>query len=302
VAHLDENTYPRGNPNSLMTPAIAPGENIATAGPIVLAVFKDLGWSVPLGTVLHDATGDRNNDFVARNPDGSLFTYPGNGHGAIMPPFGVSTIFGQFLKLALSADWNGDNVPDIIGKRPDGTWWLLRGTGAGKYSAPVKMGTGGTMFNTWFAPGDFNGDGKSDLIGRKSDGTLVMLKGNGAAGFGAPQEVGTGFDQYNLLFSPGDFNGDQKPDVLARTTAGKLMFLAGDGTGHLAPGVQVTSPVDWNTLTMLFSPGDFNGDGKSDLIGRKSDGTLWMYRGNGAGGLIGNNQIGSGFNSFNLMR
>ena len=55
---------------------------------------------------------------------------------------------------------------------------------------------------------------------------------------------------------------------------------------------------------MLFSPGDFNGDGKGDLIGRKSDGTLWQYRGNGAGGLIGNSRVTSttNFNSFNLMK
>ena len=236
IAHLDEATFPRGNPNSLMTPAISPGENIATVGPIVLAVFKDLGWSVPLGTAEHDVTGDRNNDFVARNPDGSLFTYGGTGVGGILPALGVSTIFNQFSNIALSADWNGDNVPDLIGKRPDGTWWLLLGNGIGKYAAPIQMGSGGTIYNTFLAPGDFNGDTKPDVLARKKDGTLVMLPGNGAQGFGAVATVGSGFAQYNLLLSPGDWNGDKKSDLLARTTAGKLMFFAGTGDGHLGRG------------------------------------------------------------------
>lgn len=43
-SHLDETTYRLGNPNSLMTPAISPGETIRSPGPITLAIFKSTGW------------------------------------------------------------------------------------------------------------------------------------------------------------------------------------------------------------------------------------------------------------------
>jgi len=33
-------------------------------------------------------------------------------------------------------------------------------------------------------------------------------------------------------------------------------------------------------------PGDFDGDGKADVIARDSGGTLWLYSGNGAGGWL----------------
>ena len=54
LSHLDEATYPPGNPNSLMTPQLKAAESIHTPGPDGLAVLQDLGWTVngpapPLG-------------------------------------------------------------------------------------------------------------------------------------------------------------------------------------------------------------------------------------------------------------
>jgi hypothetical protein len=45
-SHLDEATYPAGNANSLMTPAISPGETIYDPGALVRGIFADLGWTV----------------------------------------------------------------------------------------------------------------------------------------------------------------------------------------------------------------------------------------------------------------
>ncbi len=42
--HLNENTYPAGNQNSLMTPSVSRGEAIHDPGPISLCLFQDLGW------------------------------------------------------------------------------------------------------------------------------------------------------------------------------------------------------------------------------------------------------------------
>ena len=46
LSHLDEATYPAGNPNALMTPALAPGESIYDPGPLARGILQDLGWSV----------------------------------------------------------------------------------------------------------------------------------------------------------------------------------------------------------------------------------------------------------------
>ncbi|WP_448573437.1 CARDB domain-containing protein [Trichothermofontia sp.] len=46
IAHLDEDTFPAGDPNSLMTPYIDFGEAIHDPGPITLGILKDLGWEL----------------------------------------------------------------------------------------------------------------------------------------------------------------------------------------------------------------------------------------------------------------
>lgn len=43
-SHLDEQTYPAGDPNALMTPFIASGERITSPGTIVVGILADLGW------------------------------------------------------------------------------------------------------------------------------------------------------------------------------------------------------------------------------------------------------------------
>jgi len=43
-SHLNEATYPRGNPNSLMTPQIAPGETIRVPGLVTKRIFQVMGW------------------------------------------------------------------------------------------------------------------------------------------------------------------------------------------------------------------------------------------------------------------
>ena len=48
--HLDENTYPAGNLNSLLTPSIGFAEVIHTPGPIVLGTLTDMGWGHQTGS------------------------------------------------------------------------------------------------------------------------------------------------------------------------------------------------------------------------------------------------------------
>lgn len=48
-SHLDEDTYPPGDVNSLMTPKLSLGESVHTPGPITRGIFSDLGWGIEVG-------------------------------------------------------------------------------------------------------------------------------------------------------------------------------------------------------------------------------------------------------------
>jgi hypothetical protein len=49
-SHLDETTYPAGDANALMTPAINTAEGNHNPGPITFAIFTDSGWGAVGGT------------------------------------------------------------------------------------------------------------------------------------------------------------------------------------------------------------------------------------------------------------
>ena len=51
----------------------------------------------------------------------------------------------------------------------------------------------------------------------------------------------------------------------------------------------------------IISPGDFNGDRKSDLLARGRDGALWMFAGNGTGGFLQHKVVGTGWNTFSTI-
>lgn len=57
----------------------------------------------------------------------------------------------------------------------------------------------------------------------------------------------------------------------------------------------------WNNVTAIVTPGDVTGGGKADVLGRDTAGRLWLYPGNGAGGLLSRRQIGQGWNGMDLI-
>lgn len=64
----------------------------------------------------------------------------------------------------------------------------------------------------------------------------------------------------------------------------------------------VAAPAAASTFNVLFSPGDFTGDGHSDVMGRKPNGELWLYPGDGAGGwAAAGRRIGTGWGAFDTL-
>ena len=134
-----------------------------------------------------------------------------------------------------------------------------------------------------------------------SDSALLMYRTNGQGSFvpGGGVQIGAGWAPFTAVLAPGDWSGDGKPDLLARQSDGALLMYRGDGDGGFITGSAETIGSGWAGFTALLTPGDWNGDGRADLLARKSDGTLLLYKGNGKGGFDGAGQpIGSGWAPF----
>jgi hypothetical protein len=134
---------------------------------------------------------------------------------------------------------------------------------------------------------------------------LWLYAGNGASGFlnNHGTDLGTSWTTYDTLFSPGDFTGDGHSDVIGRKPDGTLWLYRGSGTGTWAAGKPVQIGTSFDTFNLMFSPGDFTGDAHPDVICRKPDGTLMLYRGNGAGTWAPGKpvQIGTGWQGFTTI-
>jgi RHS repeat-associated protein len=209
---------------------------------------------------------------------------------------------------AARADWDGDNFSDVIARRPDGGLVMYQGgtatsVGLWKTGSAVALGGGWQNYDMIIPAGDFSGDDKPDLLERMPDGRLFMWRGNGVGGFlngGIVQVGGSGWQVYDAIL-PTDWNGDGKVDLIGHKPNGQVILYRGNGAGgFLENGFQISAAFsDW---TNVLAPGDWDGDGNADLIGRKANGTFWLWRGNGIAGFIGSQaQIGAGWQNFDKL-
>ena len=197
-------------------------------------------------------------------------------------------------------DFNSDGRADVVSRDSSGRLWLYRGNGTGGFLGKTLAGSGWNSMTSIVSPGDFSGDGRADILARNSAGALWLYRGNGTGGFSAGIQIGNGWNTMNAIFGPGDFNNDGRIDLAARNAAGNLYLYFGNGTGGFFPGnVQIGN--GWNTMNSIVAPGDFNGDGKVDLVARDAAGNLFLYRGDGGTGFLGKVKIGNGWNTMNSI-
>lgn len=284
-----------GTPSAPPPPAAPP-----PASPPPGSVPFDAGWQI---VGVGDFSGDGKADLAyQRTSDGIVEiqlldgTSPSGG-GVIR-----NTPFGADWFVAGRGDFNGDGKSDLVYRRTsDGLAeiQLLNGTTA--------IG-GGVISNNPFdsgwsivATGDFNGDGDADLTWRRnSDGLVELQFLNGTSARGGGIIANNPFGSDWSIVARGDFNGDGRTDLVwRRASDGVTEIQLLNGTSSLGGGLIAKNPfgTDWTVV----GAGDFNGDGKADLVWqRQSDGVVEIQYLNGntaiGGGLIQNNPLGSGWN------
>lgn len=194
----------------------------------------------------------------------------------------LSTEFNDPDKFPrMSGDFNGDGKEDLIGFGNTAvTVGLSSGSNFGysTWNTGFTYGTDGSTQALYPRKiGDFNGDGKDDIIGFGHSLTYVGLS-NGSSfsttGFN-PSSYFTfsqGFTNSNLPRFVGDFNGDGKDDIIG---FGHNSTSVGLSTGTSFNVAGWNGGVSFSTTTGGFGDydkyprmiGDFNGDGKDDVIG-----------------------------------
>jgi len=240
------------------------------------------------------AAGDLNGDLVqdlavANAGDDTASVLLGNGDGTFRAPRSVYLGQGAGPHSIAIADFNRNGRPDLAVANTGGNAVaVLLGNGDGTFQAPVTTAAGASPSSV--TTGDFNSDGRPDLaIANTGSNTVSVLLGNGDGGFQSPRSVAV--DGGPFFVTSGDFNRDSRPDLaVANAGSGRIAILRGNGDGtfqapvFLAPG---------NVLSVWsVAVGDFNGDGRQDLVPANTGAdTVSVLLGNGDGTF----QPGAGF-------
>lgn len=134
---------------------------------------------VPTG----DLRGDRCNDYLVVNSDGSLYRLDGTcdddgQYGFLTDPVKIGTGWKAY-DVYSPGDLNGDGVADVLARQKStGSLYLYASNGAGKLTAGVLIGTGWKSL-TVVAAGDLTGDGIGDVLARDSSGVLWRYSRHG---------------------------------------------------------------------------------------------------------------------------
>ncbi|MPY94245.1 MAG: S8 family serine peptidase, partial [Acidimicrobiia bacterium] len=233
-----------------------------------------------------DFNGDGLGDVLWYHQNGSdwMWTATGGGRfaGSVTPeiPAGYRPVAGDF---------NGDTLEDVFlfgpGNLPDWVWFS---TGSSAHYMQFWGVQSYQISGDWQVfPGDFNDDGRGDVfLFSASNGDNHIWYGTGGT---APATQFWGAAAYPASgpYKPvtGDFNADGVSDI--------FWYGPGDhsdwlwfGTGSMAPGGQFRDmEVFGVTGDYQLHSGDFNGDGRTDLLfylPGPADDQIWFNQADGS--------------------
>ncbi|MDQ3307571.1 MAG: FG-GAP-like repeat-containing protein, partial [Actinomycetota bacterium] len=177
-----------------------------------------------------------------------------------------------------------DSRPDVLlVSRTNGAVLAARGTGAPGFDPSRPATAGFTPMDQVSAVRDVTGDKLDDLMMRTTaTGRTAVYPGRGDGTFAPPLQSSTRWASTDLFAGPGDVTGDSLADVVARSTTSKDLLVypgRGDGTFRAA---RIATPA-LSGINQLSAAGDFDRDGRRDLLARSNGGALVVLLGDGTG-------------------
>lgn len=266
------------------------------------------GWHYGRTNRIHttgDFNGDRRADFVVTSAWGlGVLTHGGSFWRALAVHANGARLGGWNLnaggdRIVGVGDFNGDAKDDLVLTSGWGIG-VLRHSGASL--THLMMAPTGTRFGGWNfnvigdkiqGVGDFNGDGKADLLITSPWGLGVLTLSGSTLTHVTMAPSGTRFGDWNynaasdVIHGIADFDDDGKDDILITSGWGIGVLKLKDGAfAHLVMHAGGATLSGWTYAINdhIAGTGDFNGDGRADLVVRNGS-RLGLLSWTGSAGL-----------------
>jgi RHS repeat-associated protein len=265
-----------------------------TFRPVYQAFQEPGGWN-DWTFLPRDYNGDGLTDFAAVKADSNgyrAWLHLARPDGTFQPGFLALNEPGGWNQWRFRpVDYNGDGRTDFAAVKADANgyrFWINLAEGDGRFAPGfLAFNEPGSWLDWTFRPGDFNGDGLTDFAAIKANengyrAQINLARGDGtfAPAFEAFHEPG-GWNDWS--FFQEDFNGDGRTDFAAvKTSSSKysVWINLARGDGSFEPGqLAVNESGNWSQFSVI--PGDYNGDGKTDLAA-----TIFRPNGGGYDGFV----------------
>src|SRR6266850_1646511 len=210
---------------------------------------------------------------------GQNYLYPMNGTQILGSEAHLRTVADLNWTIAGTGDFDGDGRADIL--------WRNTSTGQnyvyfmdGTTIKPTEGFIRTVSDQNWQVAGigDLDGDGKDDILWRNAvTGENYLYPMDGLAIMPSEGYLRTVADQSWQVAGIGDFDGDGKDDILWRNSSSGQNYLYpmyGTTIKSTEGYLRTVADLAWQIMAV----GDYDGDGKSDLLWRNSStGQNYLY-------------------------
>ncbi|MFE2867021.1 FG-GAP-like repeat-containing protein [Embleya sp. NPDC059259] len=263
-------------------------------------LFADHLWPDSRGVITYDIRSSRFVDgatyswnMQARDTSGAVSDLNGKAGGSIPCQFVV--------------DQSAPSAPEVSSPQfpagKDGEWaagadfgttgdfTFKSGDGSDVVEYAYSLDT--TSFTNRAKPNAPGGVATLKIIPPHAGPAVLYVKAKDAVGNYSTQTAYTFFvEPRDTVDGPMDFTGDQKPDLAVVDATGNLRVYPSYSGGRINESLDAAGvaegkvPAGYWTNALVTHNGDYwGGDGLQDIVARMPDGRLWIYPGNGRGGV-----------------
>jgi uncharacterized protein YkwD len=254
----------------------SPGHNAMLLDPR----FNVMGAGISYTNSLYSIWGVVNFFGYTTLPAGTLSSPGGSPSGGTAFPPATPTVCDPAVKhMPPTLDLSGaaiNSPADLVSVNSSGQLLNRPAAGNRTYGAAKVIGSGFTGAKEVFTP-DWDRDGVYDLLTQWTNGNLTLHRGIATGGFQAPVTLGSSGWETLTLAVGGWCANNRLPQLVALDTSANLWLYPNIGLADMSARTLMASGVSATRLSMV----DYDADGFQDLLARKSDGAVQLYRGAG---------------------